>query len=151
MSKCSPYARDCTRALFLSLIAYSSWIMSPVGVEPVRPPAPFETDHVKIAAAIASMFALSKALGPEHPPSTSADARTVIDGVAAEGGGGLAPPGREGHTIKLSAREEYDDRYVARYVRTEANVRGNPLVARPRLHGDPMRTSLSVSVILNPG
>jgi hypothetical protein len=129
MSKCSPYARDWARALLLALIAYSSWNISAVADEPRCPPGPFETDRAKIAAAIASMPALAKALGREHPSSTKPDAWTLIDGVATEGGGGLAPPAREGEPVSLSAREEYDpDRYVARYVRTEATLRGNRLV-----------------------
>jgi hypothetical protein len=95
---------------------------------PVCPSGPLETDRVKIAAALASMPALPKALGREHPSSTKPEAWTLIDGVATGAGGGLAPPTREGQPVSLSARVEYDaNRCVARYVRTEATLRGDRL------------------------
>ena len=75
------------------------------------------------------MPALSNAVGRESLSSTKPDAWAIIDGVASEGGGGLAPPTREGVPVSLSARVEYDAKsYVARYVRTEATLRGNRLV-----------------------
>lgn len=96
------------RALIFALIAYSSWAAPAAAQEPVCPQGPFETDRGKIASALAGMPALSSALGQERPSSTKPDAWTITDGVTSEGGGGLAPPAREGEPISLSAGVEYD-------------------------------------------
>jgi hypothetical protein len=121
--------RDFTQALLSAVILYSS-LNAPVFAEGLRCPLrPFETDRGKIDSALAKMPALSNAVGREHPSSTKPDAWTITDGVFSEGGGGLAPPARDGEPVSLSARVEYDAKgYVARYVRTEATLRGGLLV-----------------------
>jgi hypothetical protein len=102
--------------------------MSAAADEPRCPVGPFETDRVKIASALANMPALSNVLGREEQSSAKPEAWMLTDGVATEGGGGLSPPAREGEPVGLSARVEYDAQsYVARYVRTEATLRGNRL------------------------
>jgi hypothetical protein len=121
---------DFTKALLSAVILYSS-LNAPVAAEGglLCPPGPFETDRGKIDSALANMPALSNAVGRERLSSTKPGAWTITDGVASEGGGGLAPPAREGEPVSLSARVEYDAKsYVARYVRTEAKLRGDRLV-----------------------
>jgi len=60
------------------------------------PQGPFETDREKIAAALTSLPTLPKTFGRERQSYTKPEAWTLTDGVASEGGGGLAPPVREG-------------------------------------------------------
>jgi hypothetical protein len=116
------------RALFFAWFVCSSWQMA-TAAEDSCPQGPFETDRGKIDSALANMPALSSAVGQEQLSSTKPYAWTITDGVASEGGGGLAPPAREGEPVSLSARVEYDAKsYVARYVRTEATRRGGRLV-----------------------
>jgi hypothetical protein len=111
-----------------ALMSHLSWNMSAAADEPRCPQGPFETDRDKIAAAIASMPVISSTPSRERRSSTKPDAWTLIDGVTTEGGGGLVPPAREGQPVSLSARVEYDaTRYLARYVRTEATLRGDHL------------------------
>jgi hypothetical protein len=121
--------RDFTQALLSAVILYS-YLNAPVAAEGLLCPlGPFETDRGKIDSALANTPALSDAVGREHLSSTKPDAWTITDGVASEGGGGLAPPTLEGEPVSLSARVEYDAKsYVARYVRTEATLRGDRLV-----------------------
>src|SRR6202044_2060917 len=80
MAKRSTYARDRTRALIFALIAYSSSNMPAAADEPRCPVGPFETDRVKIAAALAKLPSLSSALGRERPSSTKPEAWTITDG-----------------------------------------------------------------------
>jgi hypothetical protein len=121
--------RHFTKALLSAVILYSS-LNAPVAAEGrLCHAGPFETDRGKIDSALANMPALSNAVGREHLSSTKPDAWTITDGVASEGGGGLAPPMREGEPVSVSARVEYDAKsYIARYVRTEATLRGDRLV-----------------------
>jgi hypothetical protein len=93
------------------------------------PQGPFETDRDKIAAVLRSLRPLPKTFGRERQSYTKPEAWTLIDGVASEGGSGLAPVVREGAPVGLSDRMEYDAKiYLARYVGTVATRRGNRLV-----------------------
>jgi hypothetical protein len=118
-----------TQTLLSAVILYS-YLNSPAAAEGLLCPlGPFETDRGKIDSALANTPALSNAVGREHLSSTKPDAWTITDGVASEGGGGLALPASEGEPVSLSARVEYDAKgYIARYVRTEATLRGGLLV-----------------------
>lgn len=115
------------KALFLAWFVCSSWQMA-TAAEESCPLGPFETDRDKIAAALTSLPTLPKNFGRERQSYTEPEAWKLTDGVANEGGGGLAPTRREGAPVSLSARVEYDSKsYLARYVRTVATLRGNRL------------------------
>jgi hypothetical protein len=115
------------RALFFAWFVCSSWQMA-TAAEESCPQGPFETDRDKIAAALTSLPTLPKTFGRERQSDTKPEAWTLTDGVASEGGGGLAPPVREGVPVSLSARVEYDSKsYLTRYVGTVATLRSNRL------------------------
>ena len=115
------------RALFFAWFVCSSWQIA-TAAEESCPQGPFETDRNKIAAALTSLPTLPKTFARERQAYTKPEAWTLADGVASEGGGGLAPPVREGAPVSLSARVEYDSKsYLARYVRTVATLRSNRL------------------------
>jgi hypothetical protein len=115
------------RALFFAWYVCSSWQMA-TAEEESCPQGPFETDRDKIAAALTSLPTLPKTFGRERQSDTKPEPWTLTDGVASEGGGGLAPPVREGARVGLSARVEYDSKsYLARYVGTVATLRSNRL------------------------
>src|ERR1700674_2752760 len=91
------------RALFFAWLVCSSWQMA-TAAERSCPQSPFETDRDKIAAALTSLLTLPKTFARERQSYTKPEAWTLTDGVASEGGGGLAPPGRGGGAGRLSRR-----------------------------------------------
>jgi hypothetical protein len=128
-----PRAGMCPRVLVLALIACSSGCASaPLCQFPLKCPClqgPFETDREKITAAIEDMPRVSTKPSREQRSSTKPDVWMFADGVVSEGGGGLPLPYREGDSVGLSARVEYDaTNDLARYVGTEVTIRGNQLV-----------------------
>jgi hypothetical protein len=123
------------RSIYLSALLLA-WLVgsaaeSPTASEEPCPKGPFETNRDMIAASLESLPTLPESSGRERKSETEPETWTLTDGVASQGGGGLAAPAREGEAVGLSARIEYDSKgYLARYTGTEAIFENNSLGKR---------------------
>ena len=89
------------------------------------PQGPYETDRDKIAAALTSLPTLPKTFARERQSHTKPETWTLTDGVASEGGGGLAP-------LLLKPNVPSPKQEPAKAKEPRANRVENVVIASPR-------------------